>query len=566
MPIRKRIVAALLSALTALAPLPTLTPSAPVASVAVAAGIAGGVSALWPDAAEARSRGSFSSSSGGTRSFGSGGYTRPSSRTPSFGIPSSPSRSPSIGSGGYARPSAPSSGGGFFGGGGSASEADRALSRRSSGGALSQYRADQERSRTPTVATPPAGGSSGGGSGWGTSTRRPSGYSAGYGAAPGAGGYGGWYGGWNPPGWAIPRQRSFGAWDALFLWFLLDHLNRPGYADWFHNHQNDPGYQQWRSEANQRAQDDPQLRQRLDQLDGQLQRSAELPRDPAYLPPDVPADVAKANASESGGGGGGLLTVILLLAIVGGGVVAIEYLRRRRANPKSGVSSMKTSSKMSPLGTAADMIRRKVTGERYEPSLFRVGMTLTLDPTPFLLAGAATKVIPPGGGGTNNLASVEAVGTLTGGGITLHRLYLQGGAGFFQLHLSADGTPEECRWFSLLDEITPADNAEWGFWLDGREGMIGYPQFQTRDGKLYDRRWSPGRGRIEPATFHEVVQDLRGSRTRSLSAMLYAAPTGAADPAPSTEYVLVQAVDQDGSAWVEVRAGIDVNPAALSLA
>ena len=48
--------------------------------------------------------------------------------------------------------------------------------------------------------------------------------------------------------------------------------------------------------------------------------------------------------------------------------------------------------------------------------------------------------------------------------------------------------------------------------------------------------------------------------------MLYAAPTGAAAPAPQTEYVLVAAVEAGGQAWVEVHAGIDVNPAALSLA
>ena len=48
--------------------------------------------------------------------------------------------------------------------------------------------------------------------------------------------------------------------------------------------------------------------------------------------------------------------------------------------------------------------------------------------------------------------------------------------------------------------------------------------------------------------------------------MLYAAPTGLADPAPHTEYILVSAVEAGGRAWVEIAAGIDVNPAMLSLA
>jgi hypothetical protein len=47
--------------------------------------------------------------------------------------------------------------------------------------------------------------------------------------------------------------------------------------------------------------------------------------------------------------------------------------------------------------------------------------------------------------------------------------------------------------------------------------------------------------------------------------MLYGAATGAAAPAPATEYILVEAVERSGRASVEIAAGIDVNPASLSL-
>jgi hypothetical protein len=47
--------------------------------------------------------------------------------------------------------------------------------------------------------------------------------------------------------------------------------------------------------------------------------------------------------------------------------------------------------------------------------------------------------------------------------------------------------------------------------------------------------------------------------------MLYAAPTGAAAPAPPTEYILVAAVEQADQAWVEIFAGIDVNIGMLHL-
>jgi hypothetical protein len=42
--------------------------------------------------------------------------------------------------------------------------------------------------------------------------------------------------------------------------------------------------------------------------------------------------------------------------------------------------------------------------------------------------------------------------------------------------------------------------------------------------------------------------------------MLYGAP-----PAPATEYILVCAIETRGQAWVQIDAGIDINPAALNL-
>ena len=35
--------------------------------------------------------------------------------------------------------------------------------------------------------------------------------------------------------------------------------------------------------------------------------------------------------------------------------------------------------------------------------------------------------------------------------------------------------------------------------------------------------------------------------------------------APETEYIMVNAIEIEGQAWVEIDAGIDINPAALNL-
>ena len=136
-----------------------------------------------------------------------------------------------------------------------------------------------------------------------------------------------------------------------------------------------------------------------------------------------------------------------------------------------------------------------------------------------------------------------------------------------QLVVNPAGEPVETRLFGTIDEVTPADAAEWGVWLDDAEGLIGWPEFQTKDGKVYARAWSPGGGsRIEPRTIAEAIEGLDGTRTVQSRAMLYAAPTGVPAPAPQTEYILVAAVDDGRQAWVEIRSGIDLNPATLQLA
>jgi hypothetical protein len=70
---------------------------------------------------------------------------------------------------------------------------------------------------------------------------------------------------------------------------------------------------------------------------------------------------------------------------------------------------------------------------------------------------------------------------------------------------------------------------------------------------------------VAPRQQVETLQDLGGTTQRKIQAMLYGAHTDAAPPAPQVEYVLVCAVEQGDEAWIEVHAGIDINPATLTL-
>lgn len=441
----------------------------------------------------------------------SGGYSRPSSGTFKSSSPSI-RRPPIDSSGGYRRgPSAP-----VFQ---DSSPGDRAMSRGTSSDALRDYRAAQ-RPPAPPSATVPAGRPPASADrgwfpdfGWGSGVdRRPS---------------------VAQPGWGGTASRrpapSFDILTPLALWAALNALSSPGQAEYVRQHRHDPVYRDWREEVERDAARDPEIAAKLKELDA---RMAELDRQPR-----------STGGGPSGTATGASWSVVGILFVIGGIVVLFWLWRRRAASP------LHSPGTTPGLGGSAE-------------SRFRVGMVLPVDPTPFLLAQGLTKVMPPDDSG---MISIEAVGLLRYGGVLLHRLYLPGGKAFFQLHLNADGRPDECRYFSVLDEINPADQQEWAFWLDSGEGLIGWPTFQTKDGQVYSRVWGPGQTRIAPRQIEETRQLVDHTEQRQMQSMLYGGQSGGAPPAPQTEYILVSAVEAAGQAWIEIDAGIDINPAALTL-
>lgn len=405
------------------------------------------------------------------RAGGSGGYSRPGIRTPSVAP-----------GGGYRRPGL--EGGGFLGG---RSGADLGMSGRGSAEALQHYRSQMDRERwTAAPRTPPLR----------PETSRPR--------------------DWTPPPYAYGGPRSFGALDAMAMWFMLDTLSRSSSGAFFRQHQDDPGYRQWRQEAERRAEDDPELRAKLAALDRQLAQPA-----PPPARPEFPWAVA-----------------VVLLAVLG-----MLWRARRGLLPGGGMRQAKT-------GTMAP-----------RPSPYRVGQTIPFDPAPFVLAGPSIKVTPPPDDGAG-LISVAAVGVVTGDG-DWHRLHLPDGLRLIQVHLDTAGGIDECRLYQRIDQVFPATAEDWAFWLGENDGLIGWPRFETKDGRAYDRVWGGGQRRSPPRALTETLTDLTGTRATRETAMLYGAPTGLAPPAPPTEYLWLATVERDGQAWIEMRAGIDINAASL---
>lgn len=400
--------------------------------------------------------------------------------------------------------------------------------------------------------------------------------------------YPNWYAnqGWNPPPYAYAQQGSrFGLWDGMFLWFMLSNLSQPGHADFFRNNANDAGYREWRAKAEELAKENADIRRQLQDLDSRLDTAEATGRDPNYLPPNVPRDVAEGRApaakeapvarrapstvpaaapvgtaaAENGGSGfGTFLVILIILALIGGiGFFMLRNLMSRRKSPSSrpGIADV--------VARATDVAKRKMSNEPPAPpppaQRFRLGMTVSIDPTPFLLAGEAIKVPMPKAGTT----SVVALGRYEDEP-RFARLHLDDGS-VLEVHTDADGNPDECRYFAEIDVVTPADAEEWGFWLAKGEGAIGWMDFKTQDDKLYARVWEPGPEWVKPRVRVETIETLGGNRRSKIQSMLYAAPTGQPDPAPEAEYILVSAVEGEDGAKVQIHAGLPINPASLNI-
>ena len=134
---------------------------------------------------------------------------------------------------------------------------------------------------------------------------------------------------------------------------------------YFHNYQYHRGYVQWRREADREAANNPTLAAKLDQLDSQLAQMEGQPRNPSPTPP---VRTAPAQAENSG-----FIWPVLFIGVV---ILVLLWLwRRRLAHPATAAATP---------GLTGSAVTR-----------FRVGMTMPVDPSPFLLAAGARNVQPP---------------------------------------------------------------------------------------------------------------------------------------------------------------------------
>lgn len=96
------------------------------------------------------------------------------------------------------------------------------------------------------------------------------------------------YSGYNPPVYVYNSSPSFGAYDAMFLWMMLD---RPSYHSSYYHHQRDPGFQEWRREAEKQAATNAELKAKLAKLDASVNGMKGTKVDPSFVPEGVDGDL-----------------------------------------------------------------------------------------------------------------------------------------------------------------------------------------------------------------------------------------------------------------------------------
>jgi hypothetical protein len=105
---------------------------------------------------------------------------------------------------------------------------------------------------------------------------------------------------WSPPIYVYNSYGSFGIWDSMMLWFMLDHIQDQQYAAMYYNHRDDPGMQQFRKEVDRLSAENADLKEKVKALDDST-RSFEqrgVKPDPSYVPEDAAGVALAASTAE----------------------------------------------------------------------------------------------------------------------------------------------------------------------------------------------------------------------------------------------------------------------------
>lgn len=99
----------------------------------------------------------------------------------------------------------------------------------------------------------------------------------------------------HPPVIVNGGSNSFGMLSGMFLYSLLN--NSAAAGEYAFNHQNDQDYLKWRAEADRLAQNNAELKAKLDKIDAEKQAKGNAQPNPEWLPDGVPAAAVLSDAA-----------------------------------------------------------------------------------------------------------------------------------------------------------------------------------------------------------------------------------------------------------------------------
>lgn len=122
---------------------------------------------------------------------------------------------------------------------------------------------------------------------------------------------------------------SYGSFSDQFMWAMMFN------ATFAHNRSDDPEYRRWRRDADERSLTDQKVKDQLAELDRKVKDIESTPKDPQFLPADVPAEVIYADETLTAPAKTGhpifLFLSILIAAVTISAVVVMISNRRRLA-------------------------------------------------------------------------------------------------------------------------------------------------------------------------------------------------------------------------------------------
>lgn len=104
---------------------------------------------------------------------------------------------------------------------------------------------------------------------------------------------GAYYNGWQQPLYVTNSYSSFGMWDSVGLWFMLDHMNDRRYRQMYYHHSSTSGMMEWRREADRLALSNVKLRRQLAEMDSAntTLSSQGVKHNSNYVPDGVDMDI-----------------------------------------------------------------------------------------------------------------------------------------------------------------------------------------------------------------------------------------------------------------------------------